>query len=167
MRALRRGVVGVVLGVVMLAAVAIRPAAGQRVEVFGGGGVTFSGPDVSARDIHLAGGVGANFGKRFGIRVDAMHTDVPQSTLNAVSADLVLHLVPHADATVRPYLVGGGTVFFPSDGTRSGLNGGIGLHFRGRPPVGLFVEGRYFRILNYTPLRDDLILGTVGVRVRL
>ena len=96
---------------VLVLAAAVRPAGAQTVEVFGGGGITFSGPDVSARDMHLAGGLGTSFGKRFGFRLDAMHTDVPQSTLNAVSGDMMLHLVPNVNATVRPYLVAGGTVF--------------------------------------------------------
>lgn len=152
------------LGVLLLM-LAAPDAMAQQSAVLLGTGVTFSGPDVSARDIHGMGGLIYRFPGLLGIRADGMYTNVAQSHLGAVSADLVLHTSPDPQALLQSYILAGGSWFFPPGDDQVGVNVGLGLSVRASPAVGFFIEGRYFRIVNYQSLRDDLILATAGFRI--
>lgn len=96
-----------------------------------------------------------------------MYTNVPQSHLGAVSGDLVVHPSSDLEAKLQPYLLAGGSWFFPEGDNQGGVNAGLGLAVHAGPAVGFFIEGRYFRIANYKPQRDDLLLVTAGFRVPL
>jgi hypothetical protein len=136
-----------------------------------GAGVTFSGADVSATDLHGMAGVAVRFPGVLGVRVDGMATGVPQSHLRALSADLMLHATTDPERPVQPYLLAGGTLFFPVGSTERGVNAGLGARLQlgpqRRPKGGVFVEGRYLRIFDYNTQRDDLLLATAGLSVQL
>jgi len=155
--------IGVLLGLVGSLGVA-GDAAAQKAELFAGGGATFSGADVSQVDGHAMLGATVRLSPGFGVRVDGVYTPDDGDDLIGVSGAGVASFGA-ADARVRPYLLGGGSVFFTGGDTEAGVGGGAGVRFAATDRVGVFVEGRYTYVFDVA--YNSLIYATAGISVAL
>ncbi|MGH7517938.1 MAG: hypothetical protein ACREOC_10770 [Gemmatimonadales bacterium] len=154
---------GVLLGV-LLSAAGAGDAAAQRAEILLGGGGTFSGADVSAVNGHAMIGALARVTPNVGVRIDGVYTPTDSDDLIGLSADAVVSFGA-ADARISPYLLGGGTVFFSGGETDFGINGGLGIRVATGKRLGVFIEGRYFKVFDV--VNDDLIYVTAGLSIAL
>jgi hypothetical protein len=122
----------------------------------------------------------------FGVQIDG---DFSQYTRKATgdkqkiyagTANLIYKFKMSPDATVRPYVLGGGGIYNlkrngsatpggPGTTTKFGLNGGLGIDFKAGG-VGFFVEGRFHDILFKSSATDPnaqnvaFINTTAGIR---
>ncbi len=158
-----RASTGMLLGLLLSAGFAGEVAA-QRAEVLLGGGATFSGADVSTVNGHVLVGGLVRVTPDLGVRVDGVYTPTDSDDLIGLSGDAVVSFGA-AGARISPYLLGGGTVFFSGGETDFGVNGGVGIRVAAGKRMGVFVEGRYFKVFDV--VNDDLIYVTAGLNIAL
>jgi len=131
-----------------------------------GGGMTNSAADLSAMDVHGMAGVTFALKGSLGFRADALLSAVPQGAMLAATGNIVLGLVPGEEEFKGFYGFGGGGVVLVGGETRVGLNGGGGIRFPINDAMGVFLEGRYYRILGGTG-NPDMLTATIGLEFRV
>ncbi len=139
-------------------------AAAQQAEILLGGGATFSGADVSHVNGHALLGALVRVTPNVGVRLDGVYTPTDSDDLIGLNADAVVFF-GGAGARISPYLLGGGTVFFSGGDTDFAVNGGVGLRVAAGKRLGVFVEGRYFKVFDV--VNDDLLYATVGLSIAI
>jgi hypothetical protein len=130
--------------------------------LFGGGGATFSGPDVSQTNGQAMVAGLLNFSPHIGARLDGLYTFADGDDLAGFNGDGVVSF-GRAGARLSPYLLGGGGVFFSGGVAKASVNGGLGLRTAITQRTGVFIESRYFRFFDVSSDFDDMIFVTAGL----